>query len=327
MRVLVTGAGGFLGTRVTSTLLAQGHTVRALVRPASDLARLPQHERLETFQADLRGGTDLAPAFEDVDVLLHLATQMVGDDFSILGGTLVGTERLLQAFGVSDAQRLVLCSSYSVYDWKRIRGAHDEDSPLLEDPFPAGSYAVAKLWQEKLAQRVSLAKKKELVILRPGFIWGPGNTDLACVGQRSGRWQFVFGWGRELALTHVENCADAFGLACTHTSAPEQVFNVVDDHHITATRYAKALRDGEFPNAKVVPLPYWIVRAGVGMINIGSRLLFGPQGKLPSMFTPVRFELRYKPFRSYATKLRELLHWTPPVGPEEALRRTWPPAP
>lgn len=323
MRVLVTGAGGFLGKRVTRALLDAGHTVRALVRPASDPKRLPSHERLETFGADLRGGVDLTPAFEEVDVLLHLATQMVGDDFSILGGTLVGTERLFQAFEASATKRLVLCSSFSVYDWDRAGRSHDEDAPLLEDSGPAGSYATAKLWQETLAQRATEARGAELVVLRPGFVWGPGNTDLANVGQRVGRWQFAFGWGRELALTHVDNCADAFRLACEHPQAAGETFDVVDGHGITATRYARALRDGELPGTRVVPLPYWVARGGVGLVNLGSRVLFGPDGKLPSMFTPVRFRLRFKPVRCSGAKLQKVLGWTPPLDGEAALAQAW----
>lgn len=323
MRVLVTGGGGFLGRRVTQALLTAGHEVRALVRPASDPSRLPAHDRLETYGADLRGGVELLPAFEGVDVLLHLATQMVGDDFSILGGTLVGTERLLEAFAASEARRLVLCSSYSVYDWKRIGRWHDEGSPVLEDPFPAGSYSVAKLWQETLARRACDEHGKELAVLRPGFVWGPGNTDLACIGQRVGRWQLIFGWGRTPALTHVDNCADAFRLACEHEAAAGETFNVVDDEAISATRYARALRDGELEGVRVLPIPYWCARAAVGVVNLGSRLLYGKEGKLPSMFTPVRFLLRFKPIKSSCEKLKRVLDWSPPLSADEALRRTW----
>ncbi|MHC4996361.1 MAG: NAD(P)H-binding protein, partial [Planctomycetota bacterium] len=56
MRVLVTGAGGFLGTRVVASLLERGHAVRAMVRPASDVSRHGWGDRVEVFRADLRGG-------------------------------------------------------------------------------------------------------------------------------------------------------------------------------------------------------------------------------------------------------------------------------
>lgn len=323
MRCLVTGAGGFLGRRVVAALAAAGNDVRALVRPSSDPARLPEHEHLETFRADLRGGTELAPAFDGVDALVHLATQMVGDDFTVLAGTLVGTERILAAFGESEARRLVLCSSFSVYDWSLSPRRHTEHAPLLADPFAGGAYAAAKTWQERLARRTCEQHAKELVVLRPGFVWGPGNTDLACVGQRFGRRQLVFGPRRRLALTHVENCADAFVPAVAASAAAGQVFDVVDDGGTTAMEYARAFRDGERPDLALVPVPYWLVRLGVGAVGLASTLLFGPEGKLPSMFVPVRFALRFRPVLASGAKLRERLKWTPRLADTEALRSTW----
>ena len=77
MRVLVTGANGFLGRHVVDALLARGCRVRALVRPAARLEDLGWPAAVEVVRADLRAASHLEAAFESVDVLLHLAA-MVG---------------------------------------------------------------------------------------------------------------------------------------------------------------------------------------------------------------------------------------------------------
>ena len=73
MKVLVTGANGFLGRHVVRALLRRGHAVRALVRPASDVTSLGWGAEVELCRGDLRTSANLHEAFEGVDVLVHLA--------------------------------------------------------------------------------------------------------------------------------------------------------------------------------------------------------------------------------------------------------------
>ena len=133
MRALVTGANGFLGRHVVSSLLARGVEVRALVRPAARLEALGWPSSVQVFRADLRSSRELARAFDGVDVLLHLAAVVSGGEDAQFAGTVAGTERLLDAMATSACRRIVLCSTFSVYDFSSTRGALDENSPLLKN--------------------------------------------------------------------------------------------------------------------------------------------------------------------------------------------------
>jgi nucleoside-diphosphate-sugar epimerase len=96
MKALVTGANGFLGRHVVGALLARGIEVRAMVRPAACLEALGwSSSSVEAFRADLRSSRELGHAFEGVDVLLHLAAVVSGEEEAQFAGTVVGTERLL----------------------------------------------------------------------------------------------------------------------------------------------------------------------------------------------------------------------------------------
>ena len=325
MKVLVTGANGFLGRAVVAALTVDGHSVRALVRPATDVSRLGWGGNVEVARGDLRAGTDLAPLFAGVDAVVHLATQMTGDDFTILSGTLVGTERLLAAMAGSTAKRLLLCSSFSVYDWLRAGAVLDDGAPLAEDVWSSGAYAAAKAWQERLARRLAEQHGWQLTVLRPGFVWGRGNDDLACIGQRLGRWQLVIGPLRKIPLTHVDNCADAFRAVLAADNSAGDTYNVVDLLGTTAARYVREQARGSGRGGFTLWIPFWAANVLVWLANRCARFLFGARYKLPSMFVPVRFALRYKPVHATSTGLRQKLGWRAPKSFQECVRATWGP--
>ena len=81
-----------------------------MVRPAARLEALGWPSSVEVFRADLRTSRELGRAFEGVDVLLHLAAVVSGGEDAQFAGTVVGTERLLDAMATSACRRLVLCS-------------------------------------------------------------------------------------------------------------------------------------------------------------------------------------------------------------------------
>jgi UDP-glucose 4-epimerase len=326
MKVLVTGANGFLGREVVAALVADGHAVRALVRPATDVSRLQWGHRIEVARADLRGGTELAPLFKDVDALVHLATQMTGDDFTVFSGTVLGTERLLAAMAASSTKRLVLCSSFAVYDWLRVRSRLDDDGPLLADVWQGGAYAAAKSWQERMARRAAEKHGWKLTVLRPGFVWGRGSDDLACIGQRLGRWQLVFGPLRRPPLTHVQNCADAFRAALASEASAGATVNVVDGHGTSAARFARERSLAKRQGGRIVWVPLWIARAFVWLANRCARLVFGERYKLPSMFVPMRFALRYRSVHAISTGMKKV-GWRALKSFGECARVTWGPEP
>jgi nucleoside-diphosphate-sugar epimerase len=327
LKVLITGANGFLGQRVVAEVLRRGHAVRVLVRPASKIDRFPWAGEVEVFRADLRASRDLVSAFEGIDAVVHLAAGVKGSEDAQFAASVVGTERLLDAMANSNTKRLVLASSFSVYDWSAIKGELTEDSPVepSSDLSDRDGYAVAKVWQERVARRMADEHGWALTVLRPGFIWGRGNEYLAGLGQKFGPVHLVFGPSTHLPLTHVDNCAHAFAEATENPKAIGQTFNVVDDEGPTIWGYlGQYLREtGE--KGYRLPIPYGLAITAVRLARWTSKTLFRGKGKLPSILVPCRFEARFKPLRFGNRKLREVLGWAPPLGHAERLRRTYGP--
>ncbi len=322
MRALVTGASGFLGRHLVAALSARGHEVRAMVRPAASLDGVGWPNSVEVVRADLRAGPDLVSAFDGVDVLLHLAAVVSGGEDLQFAAAVVGTERLLDAMARSACRRLVLASSFSVYDFSAARGTLDEASPLHRVPEVYGrdGYTIAKWWQERVARRRAEEQGWDLTVLRPGFIWGRDHAYLAALGQRLGRCHLVIGPSTRLPLTHVENCADAFACAASDPRARGQTFNVVDGPGERIWSYLASYLRGTGERGFRIPVPY---RLALPLVRLARVTVFRRATKVPSILVPNRFESRFKPLRFENRRLREVLGWAPPLHFDECLQRTY----
>ena len=290
MRALVTGANGFLGRHVVGSLLARGIEVRAMVRPAARLEALGWPSSVEVFRADLRTSRELGRAFEGVDVLLHLAAVVSGGEDAQFAGTVAGTERLLDAMATSACQRLVLCSSFSVYDYSSIGRILDEDSPLHQAPdvYTRDGYTISKWWQERVTRRLVEKHGWDLTVLRPGFIWGHNHGYVAALGQQFGRHHLVIGPLTRMPMTHVENCADVFALAAADARARGQTLNVVDGPGERIWTYLSDYMRGSGQPGWRLPVPYWLA---IWMVRLAFATVFRRATKVPSILIPRRLEV------------------------------------
>jgi UDP-glucose 4-epimerase len=326
MRALVTGANGFLGRHVVKALLARGIEVRAMVRPATHLEELGWPSSVEIFRADLRTSRELRRAFEGVDVLLHLAAVVSGGEDAQFAGTVAGTERLLEEMANSACRRLVLCSSFSVYDYSSTRQILDEASPLhrIPDVYTRDGYTIAKWWQERVTRRFVDKHGWDLTVLRPGFIWGRDHSYMAALGLQLGRHHLVIGPLTRLPMTHVENCADVFALAAADPRARGQTLNVVDGPGERIWSYLSDYMRGIGQPGWRLPIPYWLA---ISVVRLAFATVFRRATKVPSILIPSRFESRLKPLRFETRRLQQRLGWSPPLDYQKCLERTYGPMP
>jgi len=317
MRVLITGATGFLGRYVVAAAVRRGHSVTALVRPSRELPESFFPVGVAIARGDVRNAECLPAALQNraglqsIDAVIHLAACVVGDDESQFANTVVGTENLLAAMCLQQVTRLVHCSTFSVYDWQQSGRQLDEQSALESDLYARDGYAISKTWQERLVRRTADEHGWQLTVLRPGFIWGAGNELIAGIGQSVGRWHIVIGGRRRLPLTYVENCADSFVTALETPAACGQTYNVVDTDTVTAWQFmGECLQAGAAVGRRLY-LPYWLGIGVAQLANWTSRWLFGPTGKLPGLLVPIKFRARFRPLEFPNGKIREELGWHP----------------
>lgn len=174
MKVLVTGASGFLGGHLVDGALRAGHQVRALVRRTSDLSRLRTVPGLELVHGDLGDAESLRRAVEGVDVVHHSAARVVdfGSRARFTAENVTGTALLMAAARAAGSGRFVFVSSPSA-----LMGPDDGDRLGIDEstPYPdrwLNLYSETKAAAEQLV----LAGDEPgftTVALRPRGIWGP----------------------------------------------------------------------------------------------------------------------------------------------------------
>ncbi|MEL6552445.1 MAG: NAD(P)-dependent oxidoreductase [Cyanobacteria bacterium J06621_11] len=327
MKLLVTGASGFLGKYVVASALRRGHQVRAMVRPATDVSKIAwaEHSGVEFSRLDLRRRAGIVESLSGIDAVLHLAASKAGDFYAQFGGTVLATENLLDAMTTANVKRLVAIGTFSVYDYINMRSGAllDESSPLVKDPQNRDEYAQTKLLQEKLVRDFERSQNGLVTILRPGVIYGRDNLWTARLGAGLGEGSWLrIGAYSKLPLSYVENCADAIVMAAEQEAAIGQTINVLDDNPPTQRQYAKALL-ARVPNPpKFVPVNWTVMRMVGGLAWAVNTQLLGGKAKLPGVLIPARLHARFKSLKYSNQKLKQCLGWEPRYDMEAAIARS-----
>ena len=329
MRLFVTGASGFLGRYVVTAALEQGHTVRAMVRPATSIDDLPwaEHDGVQLSRVDLRDTANLGKALEDVDVVIHAAAVKSGDLYSQLAGTVVTTENLLHAMDAAGVGHIVGISSFAVYDYLNLSAGSvvDEATPLEARVETRDAYCQTKLLQEELIREHATDAGWRWTILRPGVIYGPENTWTGRLGFQlsSSRWVRT-GSKARLPLTYVENCAEAIVLAAERAPIAGAIYNVLDDNVPNQSQYMSKINETAASKARITVIPWWLARGVASVAWWTNRLIFKGEAKVPGLLVPARLSARCRPLRYSNRKIKEALGWSPRIAWEEGVRRSVP---
>jgi nucleoside-diphosphate-sugar epimerase/peptidoglycan/xylan/chitin deacetylase (PgdA/CDA1 family) len=328
MRILVTGAAGFLGSALIKRLLAHGYTdIRCNVRRHSDIPKLDgllerdSHIRRDYCVGNLRYREDAARAVDDVQIIFHLAAGKKGTAADLFLDSAVASRNLLDAVADRKPMRIVLVSSFGVYGVAGLgRGAQVTEETVLE-PHPElrDHYSNSKLRQEQLFWEYQKRNGFELVVLRPGVIYGPDGGHMSNrVGLTIGKWQLHFGGSNVLPLSYVDNCAEALVVAGFHERTAGQIYNVHDDDLPTCRQYLRAYGKN-VTRIRSISIPYFGVKLLSSVIAKYNRY---SKGQLPAILTPYKAASLWGGNRFDNSKLRSV-GWKQLVPTAEGLQRSF----
>jgi len=317
MTILITGATGFIGSHLTSRLLAQNKPIRALVLP-SESTPVDWNNKLEIMRGDIRNRADVEKAVRDTSLIFHLAavTLDTGPKELHQQVTLEGTHHIMEAAAAHKA-KVILTSSITTYG---VKIQTDVLSEELEWGAPAGFYSTHKQKQEKLAREIAVKQNVELVVLRPGNVYGPrsGQWVVAALAElKRGTPTLIGGGNGDCGFVHVDNLIDAMLLAAENPSAVGRVYNIGDGFGLTWKQYFTDLaRIGGAPAPKVVPL--WV---GKLLANTIEPIWYGLKLKGRPPLTYEAYNLVASDAHFPITRAQTELGYQPRVKYEEAMKQ------
>ena len=329
MRVLVTGAAGFVGSRVVASLLGLGfERVRCGVRRSSDLGLLQsgipaEHaSRCQIIEANLLSGEECRQLTADVDLVYHLVAGRGKSFPGCFQGSVITTRNLLDSLlEHGRLKRFVNVSSFAVYSrFQSKRDAvWDEACPLednLDERYDA--YVYGKLKQDELVWRYQQRFGVPVTMVRPGIVIGPGKKAIpGFVGIDTFGFFMHMGRSGRLPLTYVDNCADAIVLAGLLKGVEGEVFNVVDDDLPTSRVFLRTYKR-QVRNFLSVPIPYPMA---YGLCALWEWYAKRSKGQLPPVFNRRACAFAWRGHRYSNRKLKERLGWQCRVPMQEALQR------
>lgn len=271
MNIFITGASGFVGGAAARELVAKGRKVSAMSRSESADAKIralgatPVRCDLETIAADHLTG---------IDTVIHAAAfvEAWGPKDAWFKSNVLGTQAVLDAARAAGVKRFIhIGTEAGIVHGQHIHGA-DESYPLAPDsPYP---YCATKA-QAEMRVKAANAPGFTTIVLRPRFIWGPGDTTLLPTVEdmaKAGKWTWIDGGKAMTSTTHIANLVHALELALTKGEGGEAYF-ILDDGDVSMREIIGGMAASRGLNLPEKSLPAWLADLAGGISEAVWRLL------------------------------------------------------
>lgn len=308
IKILVTGASGFIGQALTNTLHRNASvSVRAAVRrkvsgftAEVDTVEVGDLLVLANWQAALIGVDTVIHCAARVHVMNEQSANPLSEFRKV---NVEGTLNLARQAVEAGVRRFVFISSIGVNGNRTSRPFTEEDLPN-----PVEFYAVSKLEAEQRLHLLAAETGMEVVIIRPPLVYGSnakGNFARLIKIVSSGI-PLPFGAiHNKRSLVALDNLVDLIVTCIDHPAAANQTFLVSDGEDLSTSELLGKMAMALGKPARLLPVPSWILEAGATML--------GKQALAQRLCGSLQVDI---------SKAHDLLDWVPPVSIDEALRRT-----
>jgi nucleoside-diphosphate-sugar epimerase len=306
MRVLVTGATGFVGQTLCELLAQTGYVVRAALR---DERPVPACISENSVVGDIAATTEWRAALRGVDLVLHIAARVHvlhdGANADLYMETnALGTKHLAKAAAEAGVRRFVYLSSIKVNG----EGTKDHAYSAYDEPRPQDAYATTKWLAEKHLTETAARTGMETVIVRSPLVYGPG---VRANFLRLLRWVDK-GWRLPLgavensrSMVSIWNLCDLLACLLTQPRAPGRTWMVSDGEDVSTPELIRRLGGAMNRRVRLVPVP-------VGLLRFGGALL-GRKAEIERLCDSLVVNIE---------ETRRALEWSPPITLDESLART-----
>lgn len=309
MRALITGAGGFVGRRLTDRLREHGHDVVGV-----DLAADPSRGVLP---GDTTAPQTWRQHLDGVDLVVHTAALVgfAGDDDEYWRVNVLGTRRVIEAAAAAGVGRVVHLSSVVAFGFDYPDGV-EETWPVRTNGSP---YVDTKVASEQVALQAHAAGEVDVTVVRPGDIYGPGSRPWTIEPVReiqAGRMILPAGGEGVLSPVFIDDLVDGVVAAATTPAAAGHVFTITGGRGVTTmeffTHYCDILR----------ARPPRTVPTGLALPASAVAALLDRLRGHDSEINPATIRYLARSGTYDIDKARDMLGYEPKFGLDEGMART-----
>lgn len=304
MRVLITGAGGYIGSACVRGFWRDGWTVRAASRGAAQYG-MPGVEEVRAGRID--GQTAWMDHLAGVDAVVHLAGvahRPQTDAATYQAVNVDGTRQLAQAAAVAGVSRFVLVSSIAVYGRTKVGETLDESSAVA----PGDSYGKSKLEAEEALARAAEGTAMTWTVVRPPLVYGPqapGNFRKLVELVRRGVPLPLAAARAPRSYVGIDNLISALVCLAAHPDAAGRCFVISDGQDVGTADLIRLIAQGMGRTPRLWWVPEPALRLALSAVGRG--------GDASRLLDALRID---------SSRIRRELGWRPPVSLEDGVRRS-----
>lgn len=304
-RILITGASGFLGSRLLAHLARESaHHITAVAR--TGLAHAFQNVDIRLIR-NIDHATDWQSSLSGIDTVIHLAARvhMMRDtsadplaEFRKVNTE--GTLNLARQAAAAGVRRFIFLSSVKVNGETGLFRESDPENPQ-------DAYAVSKFEAEQGLRAIAAGTGMEVTIIRPPLVYGPGvkaNFQALVRAVQRGVPLPLGAIDNRRSLVAIDNLIDLIVTCIDHPSAANETFLVSDGEDLSTPELVRRLARAMGRPARLIPVP-------PGLLIAGARLA-GRRAAAERLISSLQVDI---------TKAARLLNWHPPVTVDEGLAR------
>jgi nucleoside-diphosphate-sugar epimerase len=317
MNVLITGAGGFIGSHLVDSQLQRGQNVRGVDVHLDLLMHQAGHPRLEAVCADITEKQTVERVVRGIDVIYHLASAHLDVSLSDAHYRRVNVDAtlsLLEAARNAGVKRLVHCSSVGV-----IGDVKDPPADETTECHPANIYERTKLEGERAVLDFARQTGFPVVVLRPAWVYGPRCPRTAKLLRTISRGRFpIFGRGRNMRHpVYISDAIQGFELCAETPGVEGEVFIIAGAEPIESGQLVNIISQQLNVRMQEIFLPVFLGKAA----GLALELTFGLAGQAPPFSRrSMDFFLKHNAYS--IKKAQSRLNFQPQVDLPEGLQKT-----
>jgi len=314
LRIVITGANGFVGSNLTRFLMNKGHDVTALVRKTADVSLLPIKSRI--VEIDYCDIESIKTGLVNQDIVIHAAALTRADNWLQMKDINVSvTERMVEAANESEhVKQLIFISSQAA------AGMGDKNKPKNEEDIakPITWYGKSKLMAEEVIKNRLL---KEWTIIRPVSVYGPGDKDFLQTFKLMKNHISVSLGIRDkyISLIYIDELTQFITKCLDNPVAFHQVFFASDGSTYTHKMFSNSMQSAIHTYSLHLTIPDSVVFYVAALGELKNKLQ--PKSSLVNMQKFKELKGRY--WTVNIEKARKLLDYNPKPNLTHYLHTTW----